>query len=159
MKTWVKLVLAIALILALLLITSPIITNMLLQATEVGGGIGEPKVKSAWATDQPLAITDYSQSGNELTVVIKNNSSTVMTLREVCFDESCDTQVVPEFEPDSTVSKTFTMNESCTVGETFYISPSNIKFSYDTEDISGWELGVGAPLLELVHSFSKSLNI
>jgi uncharacterized protein (UPF0333 family) len=138
-------------ILAIIVVIALIVVGLLLQTTDVGGGIGESTAKTAWKSAEPFAIMDYAQAENDgnLTIVLKNNSGAVLDLTSFKItsnDTAHDLNTVigndldlNNFAPNSTAVfyVSGTTVGACVSGNTYSYKAEDIEITYNTADITG----------------------
>jgi len=128
-----------AIIIVIALIVVGLSGNFFGQATTISEGSS----KTYWMSQTPFSITDYSQSSDNLTLVIKNVTADELTLATVVVDgATCDnmdvnisagdinTMVLGGAADDCTAATI----SSCTSGSKFTY---DIDFTYNTDNIAG----------------------
>jgi uncharacterized protein (UPF0333 family) len=134
-------------ILAIIVVIALIVVGLLLQTTDVGGGIGESTAKTAWKSAEPFAIMDYAQAENDgnLTIVLKNNSGAVLDLTSFKIGTHDLNTVIgndlelSNFAPNSTAVfyVSGTTVGACVSGNTYSYKAEDIEITYNTADITG----------------------
>jgi len=108
-----------------------VVVGLLLQTSSSGSGIPETTSHVAWKSAEPFAIIDYSRTGDNLMVVLKNNSYENLNLNSITIGGQ--TNLIPEIgiAPGATKTKTISGLGACSLGTKYAIPKSTIQINYD----------------------------
>ena len=124
-------------IIAIVVVIALVVVGLLLQVMQQGSGIPDATAKTAWKSAEPWAVMDWTRAGNQLTVVLKNNSSETLDLNT--FKASAADINYPSFTgvpPGGTKVIIMNITASCTSGNKYSIAKDGIKIDYNTTNIS-----------------------
>jgi hypothetical protein len=123
-------------IIAIVVVIALVVVGLLLQILGNFGSVSETGLKTAWKSAEPWAITDWSASGDTLTVVLKNNTAETLDLTEINVGVDTNDTHTDNVAPGATVVKTIA-DIGCTAGSRYSLPKADITVGYDTESISG----------------------
>ena len=119
-------------IIAIVVVIALVVVGLLLQILGNFGGSNETSLKISWKTAEPWAITDWSASDSNLTLVLKNNTAGTLEFNKITLgsNSSADSaQVVPA----GATTEPITVTISCTTGSKYAIAKNTIKIDYNTQ--------------------------
>jgi len=139
-----KLIIIILLILVFIFVVLPI----LIVVGLVGLGLGlqvmgtgpvsmsDTSSKMMWKSAEPIAITDWARSGDNLTVVLKNNSSETLSINSVQIQNNLNVNLTG-IPPGGTSTVIISGLGNCKVGSkySFVKSMINIIYSENTASV------------------------
>jgi len=99
------------------------------------GGVPESVARTAWKSAEPFGIVDWAQSGNTLTVVLKNNTASTLTYTGMSLGSNVQNDSNAIMAAYSTQIITFTTVE-CMAGSKYDYSKSDILIKYNSESIN-----------------------
>ncbi len=139
-------------IIAIVVVIALVVVGLLLQILGNFGTMSETSVKTSWKSAEPWAITDWSRaSGGVLTVVLKNNSSDTLNLRDFNLlstggsdRNNTTTTVFNNIAPGATVNVTFvtTGGTSCAGSFKYSYPKAGIAIDYNNGTIAKRQYGV-----------------
>ena len=127
-------------IIAIVVVIALVVVGLLLQVMGNFGGTSEQSARLAWQSASPLAITDWTRSVDNVSVVVKNLSSDPITLSTVCMASASDcnsTAVTIPSMATSTRTLAMTSTRACTAGNKYAIAKSGIVLTFNTASITG----------------------
>ncbi|MDD4251198.1 MAG: hypothetical protein PHX27_03335 [Candidatus ainarchaeum sp.] len=77
-------------IVAIVIVIALVTIGILLQLLGQGSGIGKTGSEIAWMSAQPFGITDWQLKDGNLILILQNNSSKTLDLKEVRIGEGTD---------------------------------------------------------------------
>ena len=134
-------------IIAIVVVIALVVVGLLLQILGNFGSVNETSLKTSWKTAEPWAITDWSRAtdGN-ITLVLKNNSSETMTIKDVNLVASStadsNNTTFPNIAPGATVTMRITTTDSCAATTRYSFPKSGIGIDYNTTYINKRQVGI-----------------
>ncbi len=125
-------------IIAIVVVIALVVVGLLLQILGNFGTMSETSVKTSWKSAEPWAITDWSRTGNSVSLVLKNNSAETLQFNNIVL-QGADTNATAtaNVAPGATIVKTFTATiVTCTAGSKYSYPKANVSIDYNTSTIS-----------------------
>ncbi len=113
-----------------------IMDSKILQINKV---ISDPvtDARTAWKSAEPWGIVDWTFSGNNLTLVMKNNTTEQLKLNSIKVSSQKSDFNLVAVEPGAVFTANITNFSLCTGATEYNISPSDISISYSSNNIDG----------------------
>ena len=133
-------------IIAIVVVIALVVVGLLLQILGNFGTMSETSLKTAWKTAEPWAIADWSRAtdGN-ITLVLKNNSSETMTIKDVNLSATIADSNATTFAnvaPGATVTMRITTTGACAPTSKYSFPKSGIGIDYNNAYINKRQTGV-----------------
>ena len=107
-----------------------IIPKIMAQSTSVIGSEESVLMKSGWKEARPFSVTNFMQRGNDLMLVMKNESEETLILERVCISENeCDSRSAT-VSVGGTIVRLIEVDFECSLGKDFSFETDGIFFEY-----------------------------
>jgi hypothetical protein len=133
-------------IIAIVVVIALVVVGLLLQILGNFGTMSETSLKTSWKTAEPWAITDWSRAtdGN-ITLVLKNNSSETMTIKDVNLSTAVadsNATVFANVAPGATVTIRIPTSGACTAASKYSFPKNGIGIDFNNAYITKRQAGV-----------------
>ena len=127
-------------IIAIVVVIALVVVGLLLQILGNFGTMSETSLKTAWKSAEPWAITDWSRAtdGN-ITLVLKNNSSDTLTIKDVNLSASVsdsNSTVFLNIAPQAVVTMIIKTTGACATSTKYSFPKANIGIDYNNAYIN-----------------------
>ena len=122
-------------IIAIVIVIALVVVGLLLQVMNSGSGVPETQAKASWKSVEPIAIIDWGQSGEVLTLVLQNNSGASIGFNDIYvtstdYNNAAATSLAAGATKVVTVAVT-----NCVSGSKFSYPKAGITIDYNTVNI------------------------
>jgi hypothetical protein len=107
-----------------------IFPNVFEQSNNVKNTLEINNVLASWKTEKPFSITNYMFKGQDLLLIVKNNSGKELVLEKICVSEENCLVISEKLVNNSIISKLIGMSAECEKGTVFVLEKENIFFEY-----------------------------
>jgi len=133
-------------IIAIVIVIALVVVGLLLQVMNSGSGVPETQAKATWKSVEPFAIIDWGKSGQELTLVLQNNSGETTGFNN--FQLTSDANIsagaansdanisAKSLATGGTYTITVDTGDDCASGTKFSYPKSGITFDYNSPNIN-----------------------
>ena len=134
-------------IIAIVVVIALVVVGLLLQILGNFGTMSETSVKTSWKSAEPWAIIDWSRSSatGVTTLILKNNSSETLTLKDVNLSSTStdkNTTVFANVAPGATVTLVTGTGTTCAATTKYSYPKAGITIDYNNGIISKRQYGV-----------------
>ena len=131
-------------IIAIVVVIALVVVGLLLQILGNFGTMSETSVKTSWKSAEPWAITDWTKTGTVATLVLKNNSSETLTLKDVNLSSTTADKNITVFANVAS-GATITINmvgmTNCAASTKYSFPKAGIVIDYNNSSINKTQYG------------------
>ncbi len=100
------------------------------QSSSVMGSEESATAKADWADARPFSITNYMQRGDDLMLILRNESNADLVIIKTCISETKCQNREDSVKKGETVIRLIPVGEDCDLGEAFNYGADEIVFEY-----------------------------
>lgn len=140
-KTIILIILAvffIVIVIPIIVVIALVVVGLFLQIDGNYAGVESSSANyTAWSMASPYAITNWSRTGSDLSIMLKNNSSDKLFLDSININGVESKFNFKEISPNASEIITITGLSDCKNGEKYVIQKEDIQIIFNRNSLSG----------------------
>ncbi|MEI7961596.1 MAG: hypothetical protein WCI04_04640 [archaeon] len=125
-------------LISIVVVIALVVVGLLLQIMDNGSGIPQTAAQTAWKSEQPWAIVDWSKTDTTLTLVIKNNGVETMDFGGIYLTSGDKNNTgTSSVTAGTQITKTISGLTSCNPGTKYSYPKSGIYIDFNSLTLTG----------------------